>query len=135
MKNKTTLILVILFGFSNYIVGDTIVCCNTDTLTLAYEYDDILYYDSCDIQLNDILVISPDCDVYVQIFPVDTSFNFWLSKYKPHLCPPISCEFDNNITKVSGDGIYRAFEYINNIFKSLSAMVGCTNRIISKLFN
>lgn len=113
MKNKTILFLVFSFIFSNAAISDTIVCCQSDTLKLAYEYDNMVYNDGCDIQINDVLIISPESDVYVQINPVDSSFNYWLSRYTPHHCPQIPCYFNNYITKISEDGIYSAYEYFN----------------------
>jgi len=91
--------------------ADSIFCNQNDTLKLAYIYGDSLYNTGCDIQINDVVIFSDEHEVFVKIEPADTSFNYWLAREVNDSCPQISCNFNNHITQLTKDGLYRAYEY------------------------
>jgi len=81
------LTLVIFFSFNYSAKSDTIFCCQSDTLILAYYLNGSTYInEGCDINYDDVLIISSSEPVYVYIELDAINSNFEMERREKDLC-------------------------------------------------
>jgi len=104
MKNKILLILFFSLFIGSKAYSDTIVCCDSDTLTLWYYYQGELHNDECDIKMDDTLYIGSANSVFVEIEVASSIPDFILKNKKNDLCEWETLVLENNIFEISNDG-------------------------------
>lgn len=109
MKSKVvfifSLFITSLFSPSN-LFSDTVYCCQTDTLKLAYMFEGSLYNDECDIQIGDVVVINSTDNIFVLVEPAVSTFDFIFWQELDPLCEFTLYEFENHITEIKNDGYF-----------------------------
>ena len=102
MKKATLIISVILISIN--VFSGEVYRCDTDTLKLAYWYDNVYYDDNCDMQYADTLYLGTDADVWVYIDTVVIYPTYWY-KYDS-----LNCQSDiiisDTIVNINSSGIY-----------------------------
>ncbi|MDB4303329.1 T9SS type A sorting domain-containing protein [Desulfosarcina sp.] len=104
--------------------SDTIYCCQTDTLKLAYTFEGILYNEGCDINVDDILIITSIEPVFVSIEPASSSFNFNLRHKQNSICEFETYFFVNNVIEINEDGRYIGIDFDMAYNTSFNVIIG-----------
>jgi len=103
----SVLIFIILLSAPCRSFADTIICCQSDTLKLAYYINGSTYInEGCDINYNDVLIIGTSEPVFIYIELDQLYSNFLLFRREKVACATDTIEINDCIFSLDSDGVY-----------------------------